>query len=57
MHGWVNMGLEAGLDVKLQAFKTYGIPSFYGDLPTGEHCKERASSGYDCQADSSCCAV
>jgi hypothetical protein len=52
MHGWVNMGLEAGLDVKLQAFKTYGIPSFYGDLPTGEHCKEWASSGYGCQADS-----
>ena len=52
MHGWVNMGLEAGLDVKLQAFNTYGIPSFYGDLPTGEHCKEWASSGYGCQADS-----
>lgn len=36
MHGWVNMGLEAGLQVKLQAYKKYGIPSFYGDLPAGE---------------------
>jgi hypothetical protein len=33
MHGWVNMGLEAGLDVKLKAFQTFGIPSFYGGLP------------------------
>jgi hypothetical protein len=37
MHGWVNMGLEAGLEVKLQAFQTYGIPSFYGGLPSGEY--------------------
>ena len=34
MKGWVNMGLEAGLDVKLDAFKKYGIPSFYGGLPS-----------------------
>jgi hypothetical protein len=33
MHGWVNMGLEAGLDVKLAAWKKYQIPSFYGGLP------------------------
>eukprot|EP01046_Picozoa_sp_COSAG06_P037035 COSAG06_NODE_4140_length_4533_cov_3.136446_6_plen_107_part_00 len=36
MNGWVNMGLEAGLQVKLDAWKKYKIPSFYGDLPTCE---------------------
>ena len=36
MSGWVNMGLEAGLQVKLDAWKKYQIPSFYGDLPTCE---------------------
>ena len=35
--GIININLEGGLQSKLDTFAKYGIPSFYGDLPTGDN--------------------
>jgi hypothetical protein len=32
MQGWVNMGLDGSLGVKLKAWTDYQIPSFFGGL-------------------------